>query len=249
MRYLALLVAFVVVMSAGICVRAAESPAPGKQVEQILRISETVSVPYLLYLPKAYQPDNKKWPVMLFLHGRSESYGSLQAVKKWGPPHRVEQGDDFPHILISPQCPPGDLWSKPEQQSRLITLLDVIVKTYAVDKNRIYLTGLNMGGQGTWRLAADNPRLFAAAVPICGVGTPEDAFKLAKLPIWVFHGDQDRSVPIARSVEMVKAIRASGSKKIRFTTLEGIGHNGWSSAYATPDLYQWLRQQAASRNR
>jgi predicted peptidase len=249
MRYLALLVAFVVVMSAGICVSAAESPAPGKQVEQTLEISDAASVAYLLYLPKAYQPDNKKWPLMLFLHGRGESFGPLQAVKKWGPPRMVERGDEFPYILVSPQCPPGHYWSDVKQQSRVLQLLDVITKTYAVDKNRLYLTGLNMGGDGTWRLVADNPRRFAAAVPICGIGVPEDAYRLAKLPIWVFHGDQDRSVPIERSVEMVKAIRASGSKKIRFTTLEGIGHNSWSSAYAPPDLYKWLKGQTASRNR
>ena len=125
--------------------------------------------------------------------------------------------------------------------AHLVELLDAIIKDYDVDEDRIYLTGLSMGGSGSWRLAADHPDRFAAVVPICGRGAPGDAEHLKALPIWIFIGDQDRALP--NSLEMVDAIRNAGSGTIRLTTLEHIGHNSWSAAYATPDLYEWLDRQ------
>jgi predicted peptidase len=106
-----------------------------------------------------------------------------------------------------------------------------------------------MGGYGSWRLAADHAERFAAVVPICGAGNTADADKLKSLPIWVWHGTEDPAVPFQRSVEMVEAIKKAGSTTIRFTTLEGVGHNSWEAAYATPELYQWLDKQTASNNR
>lgn len=220
----------------------AADPAPGQQVEQSFTTSDGTEVQYLLYLPKDYDPA-KPTPTMLFLHGRGESYGPLSLVAKWGPPQLVQQGQDFPMILISPQCPGNDSWNRPTQQKRLVELLDKIVAEFSVDADRLYLSGLSMGGYGSWRLAADHPDRFAAVVPICGGGDPADAEKLAKLPIWVFHGDQDAAVPYERSVEMVEAIRAAGGEKIRFTGLEHVGHNSWSPAYALPELYDWILAQ------
>src|SRR4030095_11913449 len=107
-------------------------------------------VPYLLYLPDQYASSNK-WPVMLFLHGRGESQGPLSVVKKWGPPRRVESGYPLPCILVSPQCPENDSWPRPSQQKLLLALLDHIQKSCKVDPDRIYLTGLSMGGYGSWR--------------------------------------------------------------------------------------------------
>lgn len=227
---------------------AGQTAAPGKQVEQHLKISDKVSIPYLLYLPHDYQSAGEKQPMILFLHGRGESNGPLSLVKKWGPPRMVERGDAFPYILVSPQCPRQDFWSRDTQQALLLKLLDHVTRTYAVDKDRVYLTGLSMGGYGSWRLAADHPGRFAAVAPICGAGSPEDAHKLKALPIWVFHGDQDRAVPLVRSEEMVKAIKAAGSTQIRFTVLEHVGHNSWSSAYALPQLYAWFDKHTASGN-
>jgi predicted peptidase len=97
-----------------------------------------------------------------------------------------------------------------------------------------------MGGFGSWGLAAKHPKRFAAVAPICGGGSPEDARKLVDVPIWAFHGDQDKAVPFEKSVEMVEAIKKAGGTKILFTTLEHIGHNCWSAAYATPQLYEWF---------
>ncbi|MBN2507938.1 MAG: prolyl oligopeptidase family serine peptidase [Verrucomicrobia bacterium] len=219
-------------------------PAPGKQVEQTLNIADDQSIAYLLYLPKTAASATNAWPLMLFLHGRGESYGPLSLVGKWGPPRMAERGDDLPFLIASPQCPGKESWAQPRQQKLLAALLDHLIQTYPVATNKVYLTGLSMGGYGSWRLAADHPERFAAVVPICGAGKPEDAGRLKQLPIWVFHGTEDKAVPFARSVEMVDAIRAAGGTRIKFTTLEHVGHNSWEAAYATPELWTWLSRQS-----
>ena len=219
------------------------------QVEQELKLADGQSIPYLLYLPKDYASAKDQWPLMLFLHGRGESYGPLSLVTKWGPPRMVEHGEAMPFIIVSPQCPGKESWAEPRQQSLLVTLLDHLGKTYRVNADKVYLTGLSMGGYGAWRLAADHPERFAAVIPICGAGKPGDAGRLKSLPIWAFHGTEDKAVPFQRSVEMVEAIKAAGGTTIRFTTLEHVGHNSWEAAYATPEIYTWLEKQSASNNR
>ena len=220
----------------------AESPSPGSQVEMKLEVADVGEIPYLLYLPKNYE-DKAEWPLILFLHGRGESYGPLRLVQKWGPPRMAARGDDFPYVLVSPQCPEDDRWTSEIQQQLLVALLDSSLKSHRIDENRVYLTGLSMGGYGSWRLAADHPERFAAVVPICGRGDANDAGVLKDLPIWVFHGDQDGDVPFAASEKMVAAIREAKGTKIKFTSLEGVGHNSWSPAYALPELYAWLNKQ------
>jgi len=222
----------------------AEDPAPGRQVEQSLALPGGGEVPYLLYLPEDYDTGDGQAPLMLFLHGRGESYGPLSLVKKWGPPRQIEQGQAFPYVVVSPQCPEKGSWSDETRQAGLVALLDHIEKTYRIDSKRIYLTGLSMGGYGTWRLAADHPKRFAAAAPVCGGGKTEDASKLKDLPMWVWHGTEDKAVPFERSKHMVEAIQAAGGTQIRFTTLENIGHNSWSAAYGTPELYDWFNAHA-----
>ena len=115
-----------------------------------------------------------------------------------------------------------------------------VVLRSPVDTGRFYLTGLSMGGYGSWKMAAENPGRFAAVSPICGKGDPANAEKLIDLPIWVFHGTEDKAVPYQHSVDMVEAIRNAGGEEVRFTTLKHIGHNSWSAAYATPELYDWF---------
>ncbi len=217
---------------------AADEPVAGKQVEQLFTAKDTGHVPYLLYLPKDFQSGKAAVPLMLFLHGRGESNGPLSNVAQLGPPLLASRGESFPFIIVSPQCPTTDNWSSPIQQARIIELLDTLMTKYGADKSRIYLTGLSMGGSGSWRLAADQPQRFAAVVPICGRGTMVDPAELAKLPIWVFCGDQDGV--FQNNTELVDAIRKAGGHAIRYTTLENIGHNSWSAAYASPDLYTWL---------
>jgi len=229
---------------------AAEKPVPGKQVEQdyVAVGDKTATARYLLFLPKGYGKSDKQWPLIYFLHGRGESYGPLSLVKKWGPPKIVESKPDFPYIVVSPQCPRKESWKQPRQQKILSGLLEDILKKYRVDSDRVYLTGLSMGGYGSWTLAARTPQKFAAVVPICGGGDPADAAKMKHLPIWVFHGKEDGAVPIKRSREMVEALQKAGSKSVRFTTLEHFGHNSWSAAYASPVLYDWLNRQRVSKN-
>jgi len=236
------LIALIVAPFVLIAAAPSEEPTPGKQVVQKLTIGEK-TIKYLLYLPNDFKGGAGQWPFMLFLHGRGESSGPLSLVKKWGPPRLLDHGESFPYIIASPQCPAKESWAQPGQQELLLKLIEHIEKTYSVDQNRVYLTGLSMGGYGSWRLAADHPELFAAVVPICGGGKPEDAEKLAALPIWVWHGTEDASVPIQKSIDMVEAIKKAGGTRIRFTTVEHVGHNSWEAAYATPELYQWLNKQ------
>jgi predicted peptidase len=222
-------------------------PTPGKQVEMAFETSESGPIEYLLYLPDDYD-EKDKLPLMLFLHGRGESNGPLSLVAKWGPPRFVARGDTMPYVMVSPQCPKTDNWTSSTQQQKLIELLDSVVESLKVDKDRIYLTGLSMGGFGSWKLAASHPKRFAAVAPICGGTSGKHAESLKDVPIWAFHGDNDRVVPIKRTIDIVDAIKAAGGTSVRFTTLEGIGHNSWSSAYATPDLYRWMNKQRLNQN-
>lgn len=221
-----------------------EEPTAGKQVERSFKTSDSAEVPYLLYLPKDYgTAGEQKFPLMLFLHGRGESNGPLSLVAKWGPPRMAAAGQEMSYVILSPQCPAQDSWSSETQQTRLLELLKHAIEHYPVDADRVYLTGLSMGGYGCWRMAADHPEMFAAVAPVCGGGKPADAKILKELPIWAWHGDEDRVVPFQRSVEMVEAIRAAGGTQIKFTSLESVGHNSWSAAYATPELYSWMDRQ------
>ncbi len=198
---------------------------------------------YLLYLPNGYHESKKDWPLILFLHGAGERGTHIDKVAKHGPPKIVRDGTmDLPFIIVSPQCPNGKWWSDKAQLKNLSALLDAIEKKYRVDKKRVYLTGLSMGGYGTWHLAAAQPNRFAAIAPICGGGNVEDAKKLSGLPMWVFHGARDSVVPLAQSERMVRAVKAEEGK-IQFTIYPEAGHDSWSVTYANPDLYQWFLQQ------
>jgi poly(3-hydroxybutyrate) depolymerase/lysophospholipase L1-like esterase len=209
---------------------------PATQTEQAFEkeIKVKVKLNYLLFLPEGYGKGEKTWPLILFLHGAGESGDDLARVKTHGPPKIVEKKKDFPFIVVSPQSPRGG-WNP----DALNGLLEDVVARYKVDKDRIYLTGLSMGGFGTWALAAAHPERFAAIVPICGGGNPADAKRLKDLPIWVFHGAKDRVVPLARSEMMVKAIRTAGGKP-KFTVYPEAGHDSWTETYNNPELYKWL---------
>ena len=218
---------------------AAELLAPLAQQEKHFeaQITVTAKIDYLLFLPQGYQKSKQRWPLMLFLHGSGESGTNLAKVKTHGPPKVVESKPDFPFILVSPQSA-GRGWNN----DTLNALLNDVIRKCRVDKHRIYLTGLSMGGFGTWSLAAAHPERFAAIVPICGGGNPADAKKLAALPIWVFHGAKDGTVPVQRSREMVEAIQAAGGN-VRFTEYPEAKHDCWTETYNNPELYTWLLAQ------
>ncbi len=125
----------------------------------------------------------------------------------------------------------------------LMALVDDVAARYKVDKDRIYVTGLSMGGFGTWAFAAAFPDRVAAIIPICGGGNPADAKKLKELPIWVFHGAKDPVVPSSRSEAMIKALKEAGASKVKFTLYPEAGHDAWTATYKNPEVWEWLLKQ------
>ena len=153
------------------------------------QVVKTLTLKYLLYLPKEYGKEaDKKWPVMIFLHGSGERGSDLEKVKAHGPPKLIAAGKDFPFVVVSPQAP---LNGKGWDVETLNGMLDEVMQKYHVDKTRVYLTGLSMGGGGTWSWATSNPERFAAIAPICGFGSPLSTRRLKNVPAWVFHGEKD----------------------------------------------------------
>ncbi|MBI1899861.1 MAG: dienelactone hydrolase family protein [Planctomycetia bacterium] len=195
-----------------------------------------VKLRYLLFLPQDYDKQ-EKWPLILFLHGAGETGDDLSKVKIHGPPKIVETKRDFPFVVVSPQAPRRG-WDV----NALDALLTDVLNRYKVDPDRVYLTGLSMGGYGTWTFAAARAERFAAIVPICGGGNPADAAKLKDLPTWVFRGAKDPVVQLSASEAMVKAIEAAGGKP-KFTVYPDAGHDSWTASYDNPELYEWLLQQ------
>lgn len=191
---------------------------------------------YLLYLPDGYQKDtSQRWPLVLFLHGSGESGTDIEKVKVHGPAKLIESGKKFPFIVVSPQAEPGRGW----QSELLVNMLADLKQKYRVDPDRVYLTGLSMGGYGTWNTAEKYPELFAAIAPICGGGDTAIAWRLSHTPIWCFHGAKDNVVPLSQSQAMVNAARPY-SPSIKFTIYPEAGHDSWVEAYNNDSLYQWL---------
>ncbi len=201
------------------------------------KISKTVTCDYLLYLPREYGESDKPWPVMMFLHGAGERGSNLNLLKKHGPPKLVDQGKDFPFIVISPQCPAGKWWT--ELLDTLTALLDEVEAAYDVDPRRVYLTGLSMGGFGSWSLACHQAERFAAIAPICGGGPWYLADRLKDTPVWAFHGAQDGVVPARLSKEMVGAVKRTGGDA-KLTVYPEANHDSWTATYDNPELYRWF---------
>lgn len=219
---------------------------PGSQRSQTFEkeITKTLSCNYLLFLPEDYGQKKQRWPLIMFLHGAGERGSDLNKVKVHGPPKIVENRKDFPFIVVSPQCPEDDWWTGKVEV--LINLLDDIVARYKVDTERIYLTGLSMGGFGTWSLASEYPERFAAIAPICGGGNRIMALRLKDIPVWVFHGAKDKTVPLKESEEMVNAIRNRGGNA-KFTIYPDAGHDSWTETYNNQKLYDWFLEHRKTK--
>jgi predicted peptidase len=210
---------------------------------QVTRGSEIrqVRLNYLLFLPGGYAADpQQRWPLVLFLHGLGETGSDVELVKKHGIPKIVEERRDLPFIAVSPQCPYRFCWMS--EADTLNALLDEIVASYAVDDDRVYLTGLSMGGYGAWHLAIQYPDRFAAVVPIAGGGDPGQVCALKDVPVWAFHGALDDVVDPGESQEMVAALEACGGD-VQFTLYSGVTHDSWTQTYDNPELYEWLLNQ------
>ncbi len=218
-----------------------------KQQNKTLNAQVSVKLNYLLYLPENYD-QQESWPVLLFLHGSGERGNDLEKVKIHGPAKLIEQGKEFPFIVVSPQCPEGYWWEPIE----LVALLDEISCNYKVDNKRVYVTGLSMGGFGTWRLAAYAPQRIAAIAPICGGGEPYWARRIGPIPVWAFHGGKDKGVPPERSLIMIEALKkvktnpkfkAADNPTPKITIYPNAGHDSWTETYNNPALYEWFLQQ------
>lgn len=213
---------------------------------------------YRLMRPAAVEP-GEKYPLVLFLHGAGERGSDNEKQLKYLPTWLAEPElrRKYPCFVVAPQCREGSRWAdfdwsdkkstpqKPEPTTDLaaaVAALDAVIKTEPVDPDRIYLTGLSMGGYGSWDLAARMPARFAALIPICGGGDETTGPKLAKLPIWCFHGAADEVVPVVRSRSMVDAVKAAGGD-VKYTEFETVRHNSWTPAYRDPATLDWLFRQ------
>ena len=198
---------------------------------------------------------NTSAPLVIFLHGAGERGDDNQRQLTYLP----ERFLDAPHLntrncfVLAPQCPSDDSWSpfrarkdRPAEQTKAlkaaIVTIQKILSEENIDTSRIYLTGLSMGGFGSWDLAARHPDWFAAVIPICGGGDPRTASKLTDVPIWAFHGDTDKIVPESASQRMVTAIRDAGGRPA-YTVLPGVGHASWPYAYGPRGAMDWMFAQ------
>jgi predicted peptidase len=206
-------------------------------------VTKRLSLGYLLHMPPGYGDDvAQKWPLILYLHGAGERGHDLERLKVNGIPRVIEEHPEFPFVTISPQCPAESWWS--QHLDALVALLDDVVERYAVDPGRIYLTGLSMGGYGSWSLSVVQPQRFAAVVPICGgLHAPARFVCILKdVPVWAFHGAKDTVVPLEESLRLVRALQECGGN-VRLTVYPDAGHDSWTSTYDDPALYDWLLQQ------
>lgn len=193
---------------------------------------------YLEFVPSDYDKDPAaRHPLIVFLHGAGERGRDLKIVERHGPHRYRETHPDFPFIIVAPQCPTGAFWGP----RRVLKTLDSALRKLRVDTSRIYLTGLSMGGFGTFYTAMAAPDRFAALAPICGGGDPRRAEEIKHIPIWVFHGGLDEIVPIANSEAIVKALRAAGAEP-RYTVYPEAHHDSWTATYENPELYAWFLQ-------
>jgi len=194
---------------------------------------------YLLYLPKDYAQKTVPYPVIIYLHGSSHRGNDLNKLKGYGLPYVIDKGKEFNFIVVSPQCPDGKYWSSENWFDSLYTELK---SKYRIDTDRVYLTGISLGGYGTFIAGMDHADKLAAIVPLCGGVNDGDMTRLCstlkKMPIWTFHGTADNIIPISETERVVKALDQCNGN-IQFTRLENKGHT-IQYLYEKDDIYDWM---------
>ena len=225
-----------------------------------------VNYDYQVFVPRNWSK-NTKWPVILFLHGYGEEGddGLVQTEEGLGMAIR-NHVDRFPFVVVFPQCRKKDWWTNASMEAQALKALDQTMKEFKGDPQRVYLTGLSMGGYGTWDIGSKHAERFAALVPVCGgirlppghhLGDLKDvpadpdpyaavAQKIGKTPVWVFHGGADDTVPVTESRNMVEALKTAGGD-VHYTEYEGVGHNSWDKAYDTAELFTWKLSHTLSQ--
>lgn len=196
---------------------------------------------YLVYQPPGFAEEPR--PLVLFLHGVGERGNELARVATHGIPALIERGKNFPFLAVSPQCPAEFYWG--ELTEALLELLSLLDPALHVDRSRVYLTGISMGGFGAFKLAAQAPDVFAALVSVCGGGEEAWAPALGRLPTWLFHGQLDDVVPVASSQRMFAALEAEGAP-VKLTIYDDLAHDCWDRAFQSPELFEWLLAQRRS---
>lgn len=201
---------------------------------------------YALLKPQKVEA-GKKYPLVLTLHGAGG-----RGNKNWERNclantvlARPEMRSKYPCFIVAPTVSKQGSW-RGESLDDALELVGKLLKKLPVDPDRVYVTGQSMGGYGTFEAMARKPELFAAGAPVCGGNQASNAKKMASIPIWVFHGEKDRVVPVARSREMVEAIKKAGGKP-RYTELPGVRHNAWTPAYKNQELWKWMFSQKRTK--
>jgi predicted peptidase len=224
-----------------------DKPATGF-VNKTFKNADDSESPYVVFVPQGYD-GTKEYPVILFLHGAGETKnpkakkeGKMPVEVGIGPAIKTRE-KTFPFIVVIPRAE-GFGWNADSANAkRALAMLDATMKEYKIDAKRQYLTGLSMGGYGTWSIATASPDRWAAIAPVCGGGDPKEAEKIKDIPCWCFHGDEDGAVKVERSREMIAALEKAGGKP-RYTEYKWVGHDSWDPAYATNELYAWLLKQS-----
>ena len=207
--------------------------------QKIIDYSGTVSNGYdfLLYLPEGYENSQEELPVILYLHGKSCTGTDINMVTKYGSIAAVRKGVDIPAIIIAPQV---EIYKNGWEPKKAKAVLDYVTSNYRVDKNRMYVFGMSMGGSGTYKVIAAYPDTFAAAITMCGTCWVDIA-PIAKVPLWVIHGVQDTGTPFSRSTSFVKKMEDAGTtSRLRYSWLEGCGHSILARVYMLEKVYKWL---------
>lgn len=226
-----------------------------------------VTYAYQVFVPEQWSPD-ENWPVIFFLHGAGERGADGHAQTTEGLPAVLREQPDFPAVVVMPQCRRRMWWGDPAMEAQAFAALEASMKEFEGDPDRVYLTGLSMGGYGTWAFGYKYPDKFAALVPVCGGVTtvrafpappwhpaskaPEEPYAeaakgIGRTPVWAFHGSRDRRVPVDESRRLTEALKAAGGN-VRYTEYPGVPHNSWDKAYSEKELIPWMLSQRRGAN-